>query len=220
MGVKVLALIALLVVSVLGQDVTVSDNDVTKEVVVDNLANEDPIVLDTVTEATKDEVAEDANPVEILSPTDDLQVRSGKYQLNDGLVGEEPMPLDAVNFDSNNDAGESEKQLLSPGTTQVTNNEYGKSFDDNELLSKELRKATHFGMKNHNPYNIKQGIKGCKETKVLDNHDLALSTDTKSMVPTYVGVFVQTLAHIVFVDDTEGTNDKHLAMFDDVQELR
>ncbi|KAH9637487.1 hypothetical protein HF086_010898 [Spodoptera exigua] len=182
MGVKVIALIALLVVSVYGQDVTVSDNEVTKEVVVDNLFSEDTTVLETVTEPTKDEVVEEANPVEIISATDDLQVRSGKYQLNDGLVGEEPISLDAVNFDSNNDAGESEKQLLSPGTTQVTNNEYG--------------------------------IKGV--TKFLDNHDLAKSTDTKSMVPTYVGVFAQTLAHIVFVYDTEGTNDKHLAMFDNV----
>lgn len=126
MGVKVLAFIALLVISVYGQE-----NDITNDVVEDNIISDDTTFLETSTEKVeiKEDEIEEVNPVEILSATDGLQVRSGKYQLSDGLVGEEPLALDAVDFNANNEVIQSEKQLLSPGTTQVTNNEYGKSFN-------------------------------------------------------------------------------------------
>lgn len=126
MGVKKLAIFLILVVSVIGQDAvderTVSENvlDVEdvgvsdKDIVPDKDVIEDPII---------DEAA-----AEVLTETEGLQVRSGKYQLNDGLVGEEPVNLESVDFNSN--ILESEKQVLMPGptTTLQTNTEYGKNY--------------------------------------------------------------------------------------------
>lgn len=128
MGVKVLALIALFVVSVYGQDTTVVEDSIINNVVEDNIISDDTTVLEPVTETKEDEI-DNTGPVEILSATDELQVRSGKYQtLSDGLVGEQPLALDEVDFNANDDTIQSERQLLSPSTTQITNNEYGKYF--------------------------------------------------------------------------------------------
>lgn len=114
MGVKVIALVALLAVSVLGQDSNVLDS-----------TTKISDIVERVTEATlEDELITDAEaaPVEILNTTDQLHVRSGKYQAFDGL--DEETPLEPANFGA--DTLQSERQLLSPSTTLETNNEYGK----------------------------------------------------------------------------------------------
>lgn len=121
MGVKFLALIVLLAVSVSvrSQDV-ISDNERTISEV-DN--SNDALINEEIKEEVKEE-----SPVEVLTDTEELQVRSGKYQmLEDGLIGDGPVDTDAVNFDPDN-AGESQRQLLAPSTTAPTfgGNEYGK----------------------------------------------------------------------------------------------
>lgn len=115
MGVKKLALFVLLVVSVCGQDTIVEDK-IFSENVIDNEPQAEVIDVKEVAALATEDV-----PVELL------EVKSGKYQLNDGLVGEEPVNLDAVESDitSNNNA-ESERQLYMPPTTSTNNNEYGK----------------------------------------------------------------------------------------------
>ncbi|XP_047027445.1 protein mesh isoform X3 [Helicoverpa zea] len=120
MGVKVLALIALLVISVNGQEIV---DNVTSNVAEDNIVSDTTTVVVPVTEVKEDEI-DNESPVEIISDKAELQVRSGKYQtLTDGLGGEEPLALDAVDLNVNDNLL-SERQLLSPSTTQVTNNEY------------------------------------------------------------------------------------------------
>lgn len=119
MGGLKLALVVLLVsVSVRGQDPIVNEDERT----VSDVDN----VIDGVEPETAAEVVDDTLS-EVVSETEPLQIRSGKYQLlNDGLTGEEPINLDAVSFDFNGQ--QSEKQLLIPSTTATTNNnnEYGK----------------------------------------------------------------------------------------------
>lgn len=125
MGVKVkLVLACMLVLSgnVIGQDNGVLEIDRTVNA-------ETPIAPTRATETEKevpnDEIIDESLPVEILSDAKELHVTSGKYQaLNDALVGEEPVNLQAIDFNSNN--VESEKQLQLPTTTATTNNEYGK----------------------------------------------------------------------------------------------
>ncbi|XP_075981860.1 sushi domain containing 2 mesh isoform X1 [Anticarsia gemmatalis] len=120
MGVKFLALIALLVVSVIGQETTVFEDNKT--------SISDNAIVETVTEAkpVEDELLEeaepDAAPVEIISATDQLNVRSGNYQtFNDGLGEGDPLALVPVDFGA--DGLPNEKQLQAI-TTQETNNEY------------------------------------------------------------------------------------------------
>lgn len=127
MGVKKLTLLVLLVVSVCGQDPIVEDNGVSDNVLaVENVGNVEPVPQAEAAKVEEDELLEDGSPMEMVPGTEQLEVRSGKYQLNDGLVGEQPVNLDAVDFNSIN--GESEKQLLFPDATSTyaTNNEYGK----------------------------------------------------------------------------------------------
>ncbi|CAH0591404.1 unnamed protein product [Chrysodeixis includens] len=122
MGVKVLALISLLVVSAYGQDAAVVEDAIINNTVEENVS--DTTIVIPVTEPTEDAIEETA-PVEIISATDELQVRSGKYQtLDDGLEGEGPPAEDTVDLNINNDILLSERQLLSPASTISTNNEF------------------------------------------------------------------------------------------------
>lgn len=117
MGVKRLAVFVLLVVSVCAQD-TVED-----KLISENVIETEPQA--EVIDVKEAEAVDNGSPVEVIPGVDELEVKSGKYQLNDGLVGEEPVNLEAVDFTSNNNV-ESERQLLLPPTTMTTNNEYGK----------------------------------------------------------------------------------------------
>nr|H9JIQ1.1 RecName: Full=Protein mesh; Flags: Precursor [Bombyx mori] len=129
MGVKiklVLAVVLILSANVLGQDEIVNDTESTVSV-----TEAQVVELETDVKEKEDETFEETSPVELLPDTENLEVRSGKYQLNDGLVGEEPVNLEAVDFNSNN--VESEKQLLSPpSTTVVTGTDY--SYIDGRVL--------------------------------------------------------------------------------------
>lgn len=127
MGVKVLVLAAFLVLSasVNAQDVVVTERTV----------DESPLDVETQPEVPQPadlpqpDVVPEESAVEVIPDAPaDVVVRSGKYQLNDGLVGEEPAELEAVDVDPNGD--QSEKQMLYyPDSTVNTNyNEYGKSF--------------------------------------------------------------------------------------------
>ncbi|XP_063831983.1 protein mesh isoform X3 [Ostrinia nubilalis] len=134
MGVKVLVLAAFLVISasVYAQDVV---DNVTDRTVDELLLDVDPKL--EVTPPTEelpqpnDEVPEES-AVEVIAdvPAAELEIRSGKYQLNDGLVGEEPVELEAVaNVEPDPNAEQSERQLLySPDSTMNTNynNEYAR----------------------------------------------------------------------------------------------
>lgn len=126
MGVNKLTLLVLFVVSVCGQNSLTENNAVSDNVL--DVGNVEPVPqAQAAKEKEADELLEDGAPVEILPGTESLDVKSGKYyQLNDGLVGEQPVNLDAVDFSSNN--VESEKQLLFPDSTLATNNEYGKNI--------------------------------------------------------------------------------------------
>ncbi|CAH0663709.1 unnamed protein product [Chilo suppressalis] len=135
MGVKIkLVLAALLVISasVLGQDVIVSE---TERTVNDDINTQDILVpvpnpgvsQETVESApepapVQDEIVkenEDEKPVEVISETQPLQIRSGKYQLSDdALVAEQPTELEAVNIAPNGE--QSERQLEYPYPTEVT----------------------------------------------------------------------------------------------------
>lgn len=118
--------VLLLSVSVIGQeDVIVNENDRTLNV-------GDEAIAEVVSEPTSPRPEEEAivdneAPVELLPNTQPLEVRSGKFQLQDGLIGDGPVDLEAVNInnDGNGDI-QSEKQLLTPSTTSVTNSEFGK----------------------------------------------------------------------------------------------
>ncbi|CAB3241492.1 unnamed protein product [Arctia plantaginis] len=118
MGVKVLGLVTLLVISVIGQESIVNEDS--------TLLSENPpvVVPSTDVNPVQDELLEDveAAPIEILNTTDQLQIRSGNYQLaGDGAVEGDTI---AVNLASDT-APQSENQMLfPPDTTQVTNNEY------------------------------------------------------------------------------------------------
>lgn len=112
MGVKRLAIFLVLIISVCAQD---TENQISENVIETEPQAE---LIDV-----KEDEVDNASPVEV-APDLGLEVKSGKYQLNDGLVGEEPVNLEAVDFTSNN--GESERQLMLPPTTTTTNNEYGK----------------------------------------------------------------------------------------------
>lgn len=122
MGVKVhiVFVVLALVLSVNGQDAIVNEDERTVSItsILPTELSEEPLK-----DVEKDEIINES-PVEVISDAG-LEVRSGKYQtLNDGLVGEEPVELEAVDFNSNN--GESQKQLLLPAsTTSPTNNEFG-----------------------------------------------------------------------------------------------
>ncbi|RVE49675.1 hypothetical protein evm_005650, partial [Chilo suppressalis] len=135
MGVKIkLVLAALLVISasVLGQDVIVSE---TERTVNDDINTQDILVpvpnpgvsQETVESApepapVQDEIVkenEEEKPVEVISETQPLQIRSGKYQLSDdALVAEQPTELEAVNIAPNGE--QSERQLEYPYPTEVT----------------------------------------------------------------------------------------------------
>lgn len=122
MGVKRLALFVLLFVSVCAQEAIVED-----KIISDNVIETEPQaeVIDVKeVEAVADE---NGSPLEVQPGKEELEVKNGKYQLSDGLVGEEMVNLDAVEsgITSNNNV-ESERQLLVPPTTMLTNNEYGK----------------------------------------------------------------------------------------------
>lgn len=121
MGSKLkLVVIAVLVISasVLGQDEIVNEHERT----VNNGDNAEIPQDVEVTERT----AGDA-PVELIENTNVLEVRSGKYQvLHDGLEGDEPTNLEAVELGSSD--GQNERQMIAPpGSTFPTTSEYGKN---------------------------------------------------------------------------------------------
>lgn len=126
--VTLLVLLALIVI-VRGQDdaiVNEVDNivsDVTD--LVNNDIEETKVAPKTAAVVEDELIAEESSPIEVLTETEPLSVRSGKYQaLNDGLL-DGPINLEAVSFNSNDI--QSEKQLLNPTTTVATNSEYGKN---------------------------------------------------------------------------------------------
>ncbi|KAG6459737.1 hypothetical protein O3G_MSEX011577 [Manduca sexta] len=120
----VLVLVLAISASVIGQDAVVdSERTVSDVTPVPEEAKDAKQVEKTSSKVEEDELIDETSPVEILTEAVDLHIKSGKYQsLNDGLVGEEPVELEAVNFNSNN--VENEKQLMLPPTTGTTNNEY------------------------------------------------------------------------------------------------
>lgn len=127
-GLKVTFLLFLAIsVSVRGQEDAIENE-------VDKLVSDVTDVVSNNVEETKEvprtaAVIEDGTPleetpVEVLTETEPLSVRSGRYQaLNDALL-DGPIDLEAVNFNTNDQ--QSEKQLLNPTTTLSTNSEYGK----------------------------------------------------------------------------------------------
>lgn len=122
MGVKKLALFVLLVVSVCAQDTIVEDKGIS-----DNVIETEPRTDDIDVKEVDAVTTETGSPVEVLLGAEELEVKSGKYQLNDGLVGDETVNLEAVESDiSSNNNVQSGKQLYMPLTTMTTNNEYGK----------------------------------------------------------------------------------------------
>ncbi|XP_050355399.1 protein mesh isoform X1 [Nymphalis io] len=118
MGVKVkLVFLVVLAFSacVLGQDSIVNDN----ETVSDDNAVEAEIPESDVTENKENDA-----PVELISNTEQLEVKSGKYQLlDDTLVGDTPNDLEAVDFGSS-DVQNERQMIAAPGTTSFTNTEY------------------------------------------------------------------------------------------------
>lgn len=118
MGVKVkLVVFVTLALSVYGQDV-VSD----ERTVSDNVDKE---ISDNITDSIQNAKVED--PVEIITGSD-IEIKSGKYQFaNDGLTGDEPVDLEAVDLSPGE--SQNERQVLGPATTtSITNTEYGKKL--------------------------------------------------------------------------------------------
>ncbi|XP_032523025.2 protein mesh isoform X1 [Danaus plexippus] len=114
MGVKVkLVVFVTLVLSVYGQDVVSDDRTVS-----DNVDKE---ISDNITDSIQNAKVED--PVEIITGSD-IEIKSGKYQFaNDGLTGDEPVDLEAVDISPGE--SQNERQVLGPATTtSITNTEY------------------------------------------------------------------------------------------------
>ncbi|XP_063384616.1 protein mesh isoform X3 [Cydia fagiglandana] len=113
--------VLLLSASVIGQeDVIVNENERTIEEVVPDVESE--VVITSEATSPRSDDVESVAPVEIL-PDAPLEVRSGKYQLQDGL-SEGPIDLEAVNVGDDPANEQSQRQLLNPTTTLATNNEY------------------------------------------------------------------------------------------------
>ncbi|XP_072945598.1 protein mesh isoform X1 [Epargyreus clarus] len=122
MGVKIkLGLIVLFVLStsVIGQDAIINENE--RTVSVENVEKADEVAVEDI--ETKTESAVEDKPVEIITDTKPLEIKSGKYQAFDNtLDGEEPTELEAIDVNSN--GVQNEKQILIPSTTGITNTEY------------------------------------------------------------------------------------------------
>jgi hypothetical protein len=150
MGVKlklVIAAFLVLSVSVLGQDLGDVQTERTFDEDVQVFASEpEPVVPEENVEQSepqpesKPEGEENEPAVEVISETQQLEVRNDKYQvLNDVLDGQEPAELEAVNIDPNGVL--SERQLLFPPDSTATSNGYGKYHDYNETFNYDYDKT-------------------------------------------------------------------------------
>ncbi|XP_034836554.1 protein mesh isoform X1 [Maniola hyperantus] len=121
MGFKLkLVVIVTLVISasVLGQDEIVNENERTGSENGDKAANPEGVIAAATEETVNDAL------VDLVEQRETLEVKSGKYQvLNDGLVGDTPTNLEAVDFGSSD--SQNERQVIAPpGTTYPTTSEY------------------------------------------------------------------------------------------------